>query len=133
MLAAQSAHQAYKTNSVTTASPGELTLMLYNGCIKFLHKAKIAIEAKNIEAKNENLLKAQAIISELMSTLNMDIEISKQMLSLYEYMNHRLVEANINNDIAIINEVEGYVIEFRDTWKEVIRINRKQQFTGDQI
>jgi flagellar protein FliS len=107
--------------------------MLYNGCIKFLHKAKIAIEAKNIEAKNENLLKAQAIISELMSTLNMDIEISKQMLSLYEYMNHRLVEANINNDIAIINEVEGYVIEFRDTWKEVIRLNRKQQFTGDQI
>ncbi|MGG0662697.1 flagellar export chaperone FliS [Viridibacillus arvi] len=133
ILAAQSAHQAYKQNSVTTASPGELTLMLYNGCIKFLHKGKLAIETKDVEAKNTNLLKAQAIISELMSTLNMDIEISKQMLNLYEYMNRRLVEANIQNDVSIIDEVEGYVVEFRDTWKEVIRLNRQQQFTGNQI
>ncbi|ETT87858.1 flagellar protein [Viridibacillus arenosi FSL R5-213] len=132
-MAAQSAHQAYKQNSVTTASPGELTLMLYNGCIKFLHKGKLAIGSKDVEAKNTNLLKAQAIISELMSTLNMDIEISKQMLNLYEYMNRRLVEANIQNDVAIIDEVEGYVVEFRDTWKEVIRLNRQQQFTGNQI
>ncbi len=78
--------------------------------------------------KNNNLQRAQAIIAELMSTLNMDIDISKQMLPLYEYMNHRLVEANIQNDVAIIEEVEGLVTEFRDTWKEVIRINRQQQF-----
>jgi len=122
------AQNAYKQNSVTTASPGELTLMLYNGCLKFLNKAKQAIQEKNIQEKNTNLQKAQAIISELMSTLNMDIEISKQMLPLYEYMNHRLVEANIQNDVAIIEEVEGLVTEFRDTWKEVIRINRQQQF-----
>jgi len=122
------AQNAYKQNSVTTASPGELTLMLYNGCLKFLNKAKQAIQEKNIQEKNTNLIKAQAIISELMATLNMDIEISKQMLPLYEYMNHRLVEANIQNDVAIIEEVEGLVTEFRDTWKEVIRINRQQQF-----
>jgi len=122
------AQNAYKQNSVTTASPGELTLMLYNGCLKFLNKAKQAIQEKNVQEKNTNLLKAQAIISELMATLNMDIEISKQMLPLYEYMNHRLVEANIQNDVAVIEEVEGLVTEFRDTWKEVIRINRQQQF-----
>jgi len=122
------AQNAYKQNSVTTASPGELTLMLYNGCLKFLGKAKLAIEEKNIQEKNNNLQRAQAIIAELMSTLNMDIDISKQMLPLYEYMNHRLVEANIQNDVAIIEEVEGLVTEFRDTWKEVIRINRQQQF-----
>jgi len=122
------AQNAYKQNSVTTASPGELTLMLYNGCLKFLGKAKLAIKEKNIQEKNNNLQKAQAIIAELMSTLNMDIDISKQMLPLYEYMNHRLVEANIQNDVAIIEEVEGLVTEFRDTWKEVIRINRQQQF-----
>jgi len=122
------AQNAYKQNSVTTASPGELTLMLYNGCLKFLNKAKQAIQEKNIQEKNTNLIKAQAIISELMATLNMDIEISKQMLPLYEYMNHRLVEANIQNDVAVIEEVEGLVTEFRDTWKEVIRINRQQQF-----
>ncbi|MDM5231846.1 MULTISPECIES: flagellar export chaperone FliS [Lysinibacillus] len=128
MAANLTAQNAYKQNSVTTASPGELTLMLYNGCLKFLGKAKLAIEEKNIQEKNNNLQRAQAIIAELMSTLNMDIDISKQMLPLYEYMNHRLVEANIQNDVAIIEEVEGLVTEFRDTWKEVIRINRQQQF-----
>ncbi|EAZ84843.1 flagellar export chaperone FliS [Lysinibacillus fusiformis] len=128
MAANLTAQNAYKQNSVTTASPGELTLMLYNGCLKFLNKAKQAIQEKNIQEKNTNLIKAQAIISELMATLNMDIEISKQMLPLYEYMNHRLVEANIQNDVAVIEEVEGLVTEFRDTWKEVIRINRQQQF-----
>lgn len=132
-MSAQSAHNIYKQNSVTTASPGELTLMLYNGCLKFLHHSKKAIEAKDIRAKNENLQKAQAIILELMATLNMEIDISKQMMPLYEYMNHRLVEANIKNDITIIDEVEGYIIDFRDTWKEVIRINRQQQFTGNQV
>lgn len=128
MAANLTAQNAYKQNSVTTASPGELTLMLYNGCLKFLHKAKLAIQEKNIQEKNTNLLKAQSIISELMSTLNMDIEVSKNMFALYEYINRRLVEANIKNDVAIIEEVEGLVTEFRDTWKEVIRITRQQQF-----
>ena len=130
-MSAQSAHQAYKNNSVTTASPGELTLMLYNGCIKFLGKAKVAIHEKNIQEKNLNLQKAQRIIQELMSTLNMDIEISKSMLPMYEYMNHRLIEANIQNDSTLVSEVEGYVIEFRDTWKEVIKVNRQKTFTGN--
>ncbi|KPN97431.1 flagellar export chaperone FliS [Lysinibacillus sp. ZYM-1] len=134
MTAQTSAHNAYKQNSVTTASPGDLTLMLYNGCLKFLHKAKLAIQDKKIQEKNTNLQKAQAIISELMATLNMDIEVSKNMMALYEYMNTRLVEANIQNDISIIEEVEGLVSEFRDTWKEVIRINRQQQYgNGDRI
>lgn len=128
------AYNAYKQNSVTTASPGELTLMLYNGCLKFLGKAKVAIGEKNIQEKNLNLQKSQAIITELMSTLNMDIDISKQMLPLYEYMNRRLVEANMKNDIAIIEEVEGLTTEFRDTWKEVLKITRQQQYANaDQV
>lgn len=130
MTAQTNAFNAYKQNSVTTASPGELTLMLYNGCLKFLGKAKMAMAQHNIEEKNHNILRAQAIIAELMSTLNMDIEISKQMLPLYEYMNRRLVEANIKNDSAIIEEVEGLVTEFRDTWKEVIKITRQQQYAN---
>lgn len=132
MTAQTNAFNAYKQNSVTTASPGELTLMLYNGSIKFLGKAKVAITDKNIEEKNYNIQRAQAIIAELMSTLNMDIEISKQMLLLYEYMNRRLVEANIQNDVTIIEEVEGLVTEFRDTWKEVIKITRQQQYGSAQ-
>ena len=134
MTAQTNAFNAYKQNSVTTASPGELTLMLYNGCLKFLIIAKRSIVEKDVQAKNINLQKSQAIIAELMSTLNMDIEISKQMLPLYEYMNHRLLQANIQNDITIIEEVEGLVTEFRDTWKEVLRINRQQQYgSGNQV
>lgn len=134
MTVQANAFNAYKQNSVTTASPGELTLMLYNGCLKFLNKAKQSIADKNIEERNNYIQKSQAIIGELMSTLNMDIEISKQMLPLYEYMSHRLTEANIKNDPAIIVEVEGLVTEFRDTWKEVIKITRQQQYgTAGQV
>ena len=132
MAIQNSALNAYKQNSVTTASPGELTLMLYNGCLKFLTKAKQAMENKNIQDKNTNIQKAQAIINELIVTLNMDYDISKQMYPLYEYMNRRLIEANIKNDTAIIDEVVGLTTEFRDTWKQVIQITRQQQYSNTQ-
>ncbi|WP_282172847.1 flagellar export chaperone FliS [Cytobacillus firmus] len=128
-MAVSNPYQSYQQNSVNTASPGELTLMLYNGCLKFIHQAKKAIEEKNIEMKNTNIQKAQSIIQELMVTLNMDIEVSKNMMSLYDFMNRRLMEANIKNDTSILAEVEGLVTEFRDTWKEVIQVNRQKQFS----
>jgi flagellar secretion chaperone FliS len=132
-MTTQQFHQVYKQNSVSTASPGELTLMLYNGCLKFLNKAKQAMRENNIQERNTNLQKAQRIIQELMMTLNQEYEIAKQMMVMYEYMNRRLIEANIKNDISIVEEVEGFVTEFRDTWKEVIRLNRQKQFKGDQV
>ncbi|KOP72020.1 flagellar export chaperone FliS [Cytobacillus solani] len=125
----QKQYEAYQQNSVLTASPGELTLMLYNGCLKFLNQAKKAVQEKNIEAKHTNLSKAQNIISELMVTLNFDYDIAKDMRKLYDYMNRRLIEANIKNDTDIISEVEGLVTEFRDTWKEALIINRKKQYS----
>jgi flagellar secretion chaperone FliS len=121
------ANKAYQNNSVQTASPGELTLMLYNGCLKFIGLARTAIELKNTEDKNKNLLKAQKIIQELMVTLNMDLEISKSMLQMYDYINRRLIEANIQSDVKILDEIEDYVLDFRNTWKEVIQINRRMQ------
>lgn len=69
-----------------------------------------------------------------MSTLNAELDVSKQMIPLYDYMNRRLMEANISNDPTIIVEVEGLVTEFRDTWKEVIKITRQQQYgTAGQV
>jgi flagellar secretion chaperone FliS len=121
-------YQSYQQNSVNTASPGELTLMLYNGCLKFIHLAKMAIQEKNIELKNTNLIKAQKIVQELMVSLNMDLEVSKNMMSLYDYLNRRLIEANIKSDVVILDEVEEFIVEFRDTWKQVIQINRQKQF-----
>ncbi|OIK11423.1 flagellar export chaperone FliS [Bacillus sp. MUM 13] len=122
-------YQAYQQNSVTTASPGDLTLMLYNGCLKFITLAKKAIEENNIQEKNTNLIKAQNIIQELMVTLNMDVEVSKDLMSLYDYLNRRLIEANLKSDLAILQEVEGFVTDFRNTWKEVVQLNRQKQFS----
>lgn len=128
----EQAHRTYQQNSVSTASPGELTLMLYNGCLKFLNKAKEAIHENRINERNENLQKAQKIIQELMVTLNQEYEIAKQMMIMYEYMHYRLIQANIKNDVLMVEEVENLVMEFRDTWKEVIRLNRQKNFKGDQ-
>lgn len=127
-MAVNNPYQAYKSNSVTTASPGELTLMLYNGCLKFIHQAKKAIENNQITEKHTNIIKAEEIVRELMVTLNMDLEISKNMMTLYDYMHRRLVEANMKNDIVILVEVEELVTEFRDTWKQLIQLNRQQQY-----
>ncbi|MBM7645029.1 flagellar protein FliS [Scopulibacillus daqui] len=121
--------EAYQHNSVTTASPGELTLMLYNGCLKFVKQGKEAMINKNIQAKNEQLIKAQNIIYELMATLDRSQPISENILPLYEYICHRLIEANITNNPKILDEVEELVTEFRDTWKQVIKLNRKEAYS----
>lgn len=128
----QTANQAYQKNKFETASPGELTLMLYNGCLKFMKLSKEAISNNQIEVRNLNLTKAQNIIRELMVTLKTDGEVGQNMLKMYDYILHQLTQANINNDIKAIEEAEQYVTQFRDTWKEVILINRQRQHGGGQ-
>lgn len=129
-MATHNPYQAYQQNSVTTASPGELTLMLYNGCLKFIGKAITAIENNNISERNNNIQKAQNIIRELMVTLNMDMEISNNMILLYDYMLEQLINANVNNNVQALKDAEALVKEFRDTWKQVIQINRQKQYQG---
>jgi flagellar protein FliS len=113
-------YQAYQQNSVMTASPQELTLMLYNGCLKFIKLAKKAMTNNQFEDKNMNSIKAQAIIQELRYTLDPAIDLSTSLAQLYDYMYNRLVEANMKNDMAALEEVEGYVVELRDTWKQAM-------------
>ena len=127
-MATNNPYQTYQQNSVNQSTPGELTLMLYNGCLKFLNQAKKGIETKDNEMKNKNIQKAQNILRELMVTLDQSQPVAQTMLPLYEYMLHLLVEANIHNDVAKIDEVIGYTTEFRDTWKQVIQLNRQQQY-----
>lgn len=129
-MAINNPQQAYANNSVATASPGELTLMLYNGCLKFIRFAERAMADKNIEQKNVNIQKAQAIVRELSITLKTDTDTAKNMLALYDYLYSRLVDANVQNDPAILKEVEEFVKEFRDTWKQVIQENRRTQQVG---
>lgn len=127
-------YQTYQNNAVNTASGGELTLMLYNGCIKFIKQAIKNINENNYEQKNVNIQKTQNIIMELMVTLDQEVEISKQILPLYEYMHYQLTQANLKNEVGLLEEVLDFVVEFRDTWKEVILKNRQKQFAqGAQI
>ena len=127
-MAMNNPYQSYQKNAVNTASPGELILMLYNGCLKFITLAKKAITAGNVQDKNTNLIKAQNIIHEFMVTLKMDIKVSEELMVMYEYIHRRLVDANVKSDETILEEVEGLVTELRDTWKQVIQLNRQQKF-----
>ena len=108
------AAEAYKRQQIMTATPEALTLMLYNGCLKFMNEGKEAIEQKQWEQANNVLQKAQNIISEFRITLNMDYEISKQLLPLYNYTYDRLVEGNIKSDPTMIQEAIDIIKELRD-------------------
>jgi len=125
-------YQQYQQNSVNTATPQELTLMLYNGLVRFLKTAHQGIEEKNIEKANSNIIKAENIIIEFICTLDTQYEVSGGLLSIYEYMNRRLIEANIKKDKAIVEEVIGYAEELRDTWAQAMKL-AKQQAGKQQI
>ncbi|MBD7985142.1 flagellar export chaperone FliS [Sporosarcina sp. Sa2YVA2] len=127
-MAVNNPYATYQNNSVNTSTPGELTLMLYNGCLKFIQQAKRALEQNNIEEKNTFTQKAQAIVTELMVTLDQSQTISKEMMILYEFVNNRLLEGNIKNDVALYDEAASIITEFRDTWKQVIQINRTKMY-----
>ena len=124
-MAMANPHLKYQEQAVMTAPAEELTLMLYDGCVKFLSRAEIGLEDNNIEMINNNLVKAQNIISELNSTLNMDYEVSKGLRPIYNYLYSRLLDANMKKDKEIVEEVKGFVVELRDTWKEAMKIARK--------
>lgn len=133
-MAMNNPYATYQNNSVNTSTPGELTLMLYNGCLKFISQAKRALGEGNIEEKNTSIKKAQAILSELMLTLDKSYPVAANMLVLYEFANSRLVDGNIKNDSAMFDEASAIVTEFRDTWKQVIQINRQKQYANvDEI
>ncbi|XKH50574.1 flagellar export chaperone FliS [Chryseomicrobium palamuruense] len=114
------ASQIYQTNAVQTASPQELSLMLYNGCLKFIKLASRALEEKNIEQKHIHLVKAQAIITQFRITLDMDIPISKDLDVLYMFINEKLIEANTTNNQETLELAEDLVRELRDTWKTMM-------------
>jgi flagellar secretion chaperone FliS len=114
-------YEVYQKNQVSTAKPEELTLMLYNGGIKFLQQAKLAIENKDIAKAHTLILKTQEIITELTITLNMDYEISHSLLQLYEYMKQRLIEGNMKKDLVILEEVIGMLQELRTTWQQAMK------------
>jgi len=127
-MALNNPYQQYQQQSVMTASPGELVVMLYNGCIRFIKQAMECINNKDLVGAHTAIIRAQDIIVEFMSTLDMKYEISHNLLALYDYLHRRLVEANINKDVTMLEEVLTFVTELRDTWAEAVKITRKQMY-----
>ena len=126
-MALPSAYEKYKNSKVMTASPAELTLMLYDGAIKFSNIAIMAIEENNIEKANKNIIKVQRIIEEFRSTLDRKYPVAQDFDRVYVYLLRRLLEANMKKDKSILEEVNMHLRSMRDTWKEVMRINRENQ------
>lgn len=113
-----SPYTQYQQASVQTASPERLLIMLFEGAIKFLNMAKTGIQSRDVVLVNQNLIKTQNIINELMVTLNMDYPVSKNLCQLYDYMNYRLIQANIKKDVAMVDEVLEHMVELKDTFSQ---------------
>lgn len=124
---ANNAAEVYRKQQVMTATPEALTLMLYNGCLKFIKEGLEALDEKNYENANISFQKAQNIISEFRVTLNMDYEISHQLLPLYNYAYDRLVEGNMKGDPAIIKEADDIMIGLRDAWSGAMKKAREEK------
>ena len=115
------AAEQYANNKVLTASPAELTLMLYDGAVKFCNIALMGLEKNDYEKVSTNLIKAQNIITEFRATLDFKYPVAKDFDVVYEYIHRTLVDANLKKDKELVEEALGRIKEMRDTWKEVMK------------
>ena len=119
-------YSKYADNKIMAASPAELTLMLYEGAIKFCNMGIIAVEQNNIERSNNDILRTERIIQYLSDTLDTKYPVAKDFDNVYTYLLQRLAEANASKDKAILEEVLGHLHTMRDTWKKVMSANAEQ-------
>ena len=99
---AQNPYAQYANNKIMTASPAELTLMLYEGAIKFSNLAIMAIEEKNVEKAHTNIMKVQRIIEEFRYTLDHKYPVAEDFDRVYKYLLTRLLDANLSKDKEIM-------------------------------
>lgn len=121
-MALPNAYSQYNTNRILTASPAELTLMLYEGAIKFCNIAIMGVEQKDIQKAHNNIMKTERIIQEFQITLNRNYPVAADFDAVYTYLIRRLHDANLTKDKAILEEVLEHLRTMRDTWKEVMRL-----------
>lgn len=123
-MIANKGYGAYASNKVTTASPADLVLMLYEGAIKFCNIAIMAVENKEIEKAHINIVKVERIIQEFQISLDYKYATAKDFNEVYTYLLQRLQEANFKKDKEILEEVLKHLRTMRDTWKEVMRLTK---------
>lgn len=126
-MVGQNPYAQYNNSKILTASPAELTLMLYDGAIKFCNIAIMGIESNDIQKAHTNIVKAQRIIEEFRSTLDHKYPVAEDFDRVYVYILQRLFEANVKKDKEILEEVLEHLRSMRDTWKEVMRLNREKK------
>lgn len=119
-------YAAYANSKIMTATPAELTLMLYEGAIKFCNIAIMGIEEKDIEKTHNNIKKVENIITEFQVTLDHKYPVADDFDNVYKYLKDRLQEANVKKDKDILEEVLGHLRTMRDTWKEVMKLSVNQ-------
>ncbi len=119
---AMNAAATYQDSKILTATAAELTLMLYEGAIKFCNLALMGLEKKDYFKTNINIVKAEQIIAELRGTLDFKYPVAKSFEEVYNLIYSRLIQANIKKDDETLTEALGYIREMRDTWKEVMRL-----------
>lgn len=120
-MAIRNAAQIYGQNKITTATPAELTLMLYEGAIKFCNKAIDGLHEGDHEKAHNNIRKVENIIMEFQATLDHKYEVAKDFDIVYRYIYGKLVDANINKDEEILNEALAELREMRDNWKTIMK------------
>ena len=123
-MALPNAYAQYNNSKILTASPAELTLMLYDGAIKFCNIAIMGIEQKDIQKAHSNIVRVQRIIEEFRSTLDRKYPVAEDFDRGYVYLLQRLLEANLHKDEEILKEVLTHLRSMRDTWVEVMKQNK---------
>ncbi len=124
-MALPNAYNQYANSKLMTASPAQLTLMLYDGAIKFTNLAIYAIEKGEIEKAHINIRKVENIIEEFRNTLDFKYPIAQEFENVYKYMYDCLIEANIKKDKEILGEVLKHLRTMRDTWEEVMKHGKR--------
>lgn len=118
-----SPYQKYQQAQAQTASKPKLLIMLYDGAIRFVKAGLEGIEEKNIEKTNNNLCKAQAVLHELIASLNFEFPISNTLLQVYEYMISQLITANVKKSKETAVEVLEYLTDLREAWLQASKLN----------
>ncbi|GIV18748.1 MAG: flagellar protein FliS [Armatimonadota bacterium] len=120
-MALTSPYDVYQRTQVDTASPAKLVVMLYDGAIRFLKQGQTAMQQGNREKQNHCLVRAQRIITELASSLDLEAggEIATNLMALYQFMHEQLVIANLQDDVNTVQKVREMLESLREAWARV--------------
>lgn len=118
---------AYKNQQVMTSSPEQLTLLLYNGALRFLTESILAMEQGNVPKSHNANIRVQNIVREFIRTLDMNYELSINWAKLYEYTEYCLIQGNIKKDVEKLLQAKSMLTEMRDTWAEAMKLTHVER------